>query len=252
MDTDVPIVDTAIQGWRDAVAAREKMPTLFWVAIAAMIGLGLLRFLLGVWVLPPLVNSVIFALAEALALTPFAIAIHRFVLLDEAHDTYDFAPDDPRFQKFVVYAVALAILSLVPSFIGDLFGFVSVFLASIVRLALAIAAAIVLVRTMILFPSIAVDSSRAEWRNAMADTKGHSWNVFLVLLCVALPASVVAFVVLALFSASWLLGLVVAGFVVPVIKVFMVAATAAAVSRLFAAYADQLGQPTGLHLRAAV
>jgi hypothetical protein len=248
MDTDVPIIDTAVQGWRDAVAAREKMPTLFWVATAVMIGLGLLHWLMGM----SLIALIVFSVARALALTPLAIAVHRFVLLDEVRDAYDFAPSDPRFQKFFVYAIALVVLFGIPWLVADLFGFVSGFLASIVRLVLAVAAAIVLVRTVILFPAIAVDATGAEWRNAMADTEGHSWSVFLVLVCAIVPASVVSIVVVALFSASWLLSLVVQGFILPVITVFMVAAVAAAVSRLFAAYANQLGRPTNVHLRAAV
>ena len=244
MDTDVPIVDTAIQGWRDAMAAREKMPTLFWVALAVMIGLGLLHFLAGMW----LIANIVFSLARALALTPLAIAVHRFVLLGEVHDAYDFAPTDPRFQKFFLYAVALEVLGAVPRIIAA----VSPIFSSIILLALSIAALIVLVRTVMLFPSIAVDSTGAEWRNAMEDSKGHSWSVFLVLVCSALPASLVAIVVLALFSASWLLTLLVVGFVLPGITVFMVAAVAAAVSRLFAAYANLLGRPSNLSLRAAV
>jgi len=252
MDTDVPIIDTAIQGWRDAVAAREKMPTLFWVAIAVMIGLGLLHFLSGVWLFLPLLSGVVFSVAQALALTPLAIAVHRFVLLDEIHDSYDFAPGDPRFQKFFVFTIALELLGAIPQVIAYLFAAVSTFLSSIVLLVLAVVTTIVAVRTVILFPSIAVDATGAEWRNAMADTKGHSWSVFFVLVCAVLPASVASIVVVALFSASWLLTLVVLGFILPVITVFMVAAVAAAVSRLFAAYANQLGQPTNLHLRAVV
>ncbi len=252
MDTDVPIIDTAVQGWRDAVAAREKMPTLFWVAIAAMIGLGLLHFLSGVWLFLPLLSGVVFSVARALALTPHAIAVHRFVLLGEAHDNYDFAPADPRFQKFFVFTIALELLGVIPAIVASVFAFVAFALFWIVFLVLAIGAAIVTVRTVILFPSIAVDSTGAEWRNAVEDTKGHSWSVFFVLVCAVLPASVVSIVVVALFSASWLLSLVVQTFILPVITVFTVAAVAAAVSRLFAAYANQLGQPTNLHVRAAI
>jgi len=252
MNTDVPIIDTAIQGWRDAVAAREKMPTLFWVAIAVMIGLGLLHFLSGVWIFLPLLSGVVFSIARGLALTPLAIAVHRFVLLGEVRDDYDFAPSDPRFQKFFMYVVALQILAVIPAIIAFLFAFVLPALFWIVHLVLLIGVAVVAVRTMILFPSIAVDSTGAEWRNAMADTEGRAWSVFLVLVCAIVPASVVAIVVVALFSASWLLSLLVQALVLPVITVMTVAALAAAVSRLFAAYANQLGQPSNLHLRAAV
>ena len=39
MNTDVSIIDTAMQGWRDAASAREKMPNLFWIAIGILVGL---------------------------------------------------------------------------------------------------------------------------------------------------------------------------------------------------------------------
>jgi len=104
---DLPIIETALQGWRDAAAAREKMPTLFWIAIAIMIALAILHVLLGGLSFFSFIVSVIFGLAQALALTPLAIAVHRFVLLDEARDAYDFAPGDPRFQKFFLFTIGL-------------------------------------------------------------------------------------------------------------------------------------------------
>lgn len=250
--TDVPIVDTAIQGWRDAIAAREKMPTLFWVAIVAMIGLGLVHFILAVWLSLPLIGRLALLVVQPLILTPFAIAIHRFVLLGEVRDNFDFAPSEPRFQKFFGYMIALELLGVIPRIIAFLVAALSFFLSSIVWLILAVVAAVIAVRTVILFPAIALDLSGAEWRNAQADAQGHSWSVFLVLVCTFLPAALIAIVVLALFSVSWLLTLLVFALVLPVISVFTTAAAAAAVSRLFAAYADQLGRPSNLSLRAAV
>ena len=41
--TDIPVIETAVQGWRDAMAARERMPMLFWIAGAVVIGLGILH-----------------------------------------------------------------------------------------------------------------------------------------------------------------------------------------------------------------
>lgn len=252
MNTDVSILDAAMQGWRDALAAREKMPTLFWTVTAVMIGLGLLHFVLGVGLHLAIFATVAIGLAQALALTPLAIAIHRFVLLGEVRNAYDFAPGDARFQKFFIYTIALEALVSIPRLIALVFALVSTLLSSLVLIVLAIGAAIIAVRTMILFPSIAIDATGAEWRNAIADTKGHSWRVFFVLLCTMLPAIVVAIVVTALFAGSWVLTLVVLAIVMPVITVFMVAAAAAALSRLFVAYANQLGRPSNLFLRAAV
>ena len=248
--TDLPIIETAVQAWRDAASAREKMPNLFWIAIGILIALSILHLLLGGWGYFSLISSVVFSVAQALALTPLAISVHRFILLDEARDVYDFAPSDPRFQKFFLFTIALELLGVIPQLVAFIFIFIAPILSTIVLLVLAIVAAIVGVRTVILFPSIAVDSTGSDWQNAMADTKGHSWRVFLVLLCTVLPAVVVEVVLVALLGWVWLLSSIVLGLIIPVITVFTVAAVAAAASRLFAAYADQLGRPMSLRLRA--
>ena len=188
LNAELPIIETAVQAWRDAAMAREKMPTLFWIAIAILFALDILQLLLGGWGGSSFIGSVIFAVAQALALTPLAIAVHRFILLDEVRDRYDFAPSDPRFQKFFLFTIALEALGALPRIIGFLFAIVVPVLSPIIVLALAIGAAIIGVRMAILFPSIAIDAPGADWRNAMADAKGHSWRIFLVLLCAALPA----------------------------------------------------------------
>ena len=247
----VPIIETAVQAWRDAAIARERMPTLFWIAIAVLFGLNILQSLLGGWGAASFVGGVIFALAQALALTPVAIAVHRFILLDEARDRYDFAPGDPRFQKFFLFTIALEALGAIPRIVAFLLAIVAPLLAPLVLLALAIGAAIIGVRTAILFPSIAIDAPGADWRHAMADAKGHSWRIFLVLLCVVLPAAVIEIVLIALLSWIGLLGAIALGLIVPAVTIAVVAAGAAAASRLYAVYANQLGRPMNFYMRAA-
>jgi hypothetical protein len=241
MSADIAIVETAVQGWRDALAARAKMPTLFWVALAVLIGLSIVEGLLGGYL--GYVAGVIFGLAQAAAATPLAIAVHRFVLLGEARDSYDFNPGDARFQKFFLFTIALEILGAIPSIGGLLFLAFAPLLGSLVMLVLSIVVAIVAVRCAILFPSIALDSPGADWRNALADSKGHSWRIFLVLLCTVLPGSIAAILVVTIFSWSLLSAAIVIALILPAILVFTVAATAAAASRLYAAYANQLGRP---------
>jgi hypothetical protein len=242
--TNIPVVDTAIQGWRDALAAREKMPTMFWITLGVMIALGVLHYLVGYWWL----SNIVFGLARGLALTPFALAIHRFVLLGEARDAYDFAPTDGRFQKFFLYIVGLEVLVALARIIAAL----SPILSSLILLVLSIVALIIVVRIVIVFPAIAVDAPGAEWRNAMEDTKGHSWSVFFVLICCAAPPVIVAVIIKALFGAIPGLNVVVAAIVLPALVVATVAASDAAISRLFASYANQLGRPSNLQLRPAV
>jgi hypothetical protein len=250
MNTDVSIIDTAMQSWRDAASAREKMPNLFWIAIGILVVLGILHGLIGGNFL--IVVSIVFSIAQALALTPLAIAVHRFVLLGEARDSYDFAPGDPRFQKFFIFTIALEILGALPSIVALPLLFIAPFLYSLVVLVLAIVAAIIAVRTVMLFPSIAVDSAGADWRNALADSKGHSWRIFFVLLCTVLPAVVIEAIVVAIFTWVWVLSVIAFAIIIPIITVFVIAAAAAAASRLFSAYANQLGRPSNLTSRVAV
>ena len=248
MDSDVPIIETAMQGWRDALAARERMPMLFWIAGAVVIGVGILHVIVG----EGLLLSLIFAIAQAAALTPLAIGVHRFVLLGEAHDGYDFAFGDARFQKFLMYIVALEVLRELPRVVAFPFAFVAGFLHGVVLIVLAVVAAVISVRCMILFAAIAVDAPGADWRNAIADSKGHSWRIFLVLLCTVAPAMIVAVVVTMILGFSLLTAELAVGVILPAIIVALTAALAAVVSRLFAAYSSQLGRPGNLYLRPAV
>ena len=248
MDSDVPIIETAMQGWRDALAARERMPMLFWIAGAVVIGVGILHVIVG----EGLLLSLIFAIAQAAALTPLAIGVHRFVLLGEAHDGYDFAFGDARFQRFLMYIVALEVLRELPRVVAFPFAFVAGFLHGVVLIVLAVVAAVISVRCMILFAAIAVDAPGADWRNAIADSKGHSWRIFLVLLCTVAPAMIVAVVVTMILGFSLLTAELAVGVILPAIIVALTAALAAVVSRLFAAYSSQLGRPGNLYLRPAV
>jgi hypothetical protein len=251
MGTDLPVIETAMQGWRDAMAARERMPMLFWIGGGVVIGLGIVDVILG-FLGGGLILSLIFAIALAAALTPVAIGVHRFVLLGEAHDGYDFAFGDARFQKFLMYFVALGVLRELPYIIAFPFAFVAGFLHSLVLLILAIVAAVIAVRCMILFAAIAVDAPGADWRNAIADSKGHSWQIFLTLLCTIVPAVIVIAIVGALLGFSLVTAMLAFAVIIPAIIVALTAAVAAVVSRLFAAYSSQLGRPSNLYLRAAV
>jgi hypothetical protein len=238
MNGDISVIDTAMQAWRNALAARERMPNLFWMALGAMIGLGIVGALIGSFL--PLIATILVSLAQAAAVTPLAIAVHRYVLLGEANDAYLFNPSDPRFQKFFLFAVAFEVLGALPRIIAyPLPGFLS----GIVALVLSIAAAVISVRCAILFPAVALDSPGADWRNAMADAKGHSWRIFFTLFCTALPGVIVGAVLGAVFGWSSFLTIVFMAVIAPTIALALVAAEAAAASSLYAAYANQLGKP---------
>jgi hypothetical protein len=253
-DAQPSVFDAAMTAWQDALAARARMPNLFLFAVVAIAVLNLIYFglvVIGFLVGPGLLSlliGLIYAVVEGLLLTPLAIAVHRFLLLNEAKDGYRIDTQDPRFMKFFTFLAGLSVVMLIPRLIGDLLsspmgptGF-----SEFITFILAIVAVVILVRNVILFPAVAVDAPGAEWRNAMADTKGHSWRVFFILLCVVLPPAILAMILLVIFFVIPFIGWIIGVAIQAAFAVLIVAATAAAASRLYAAYANQLGRPPGL------
>jgi hypothetical protein len=110
----------------------------------------------------------------------------------------------------------------------------------------------VILRTLILFPSIAVDAPAAEWRNAMGDTKGHTWRVLFTLFCTMLPLIVFSFFQLWLLKMemSWTIRIV-TGVMQALVSVIVISVLAAMASHLYAAYAERVGRPPGVARQAA-
>jgi hypothetical protein len=244
-----PIVPTAIAAWQDVLAARERMPMLLWIAMAALFAVFFLESLLHVPALLGFLRGIVVAAAQALVMTPLAIAIHRFVLLGDITPAYRIDPNEPRFQKFFICALALSLIQLVPQLFRALLGH-GVF-GSQVALIASIVCAIAAARVSILFPAVAIDAPDADWRNALEDTRGHSWSLFFTMFVVALPAIVVLFVLTALLlGRGWFARILLAALEAAIFA-FLWAASVAAASRLYAAYADRLGKPAGVSPRPA-
>ncbi|HEV3043866.1 MAG TPA: hypothetical protein VGY52_08350 [Roseiarcus sp.] len=240
------VFDAAMTAWRDALAARERMPTLFWTAIAIAAVLSFLFFGLAFLLGPGFLSSLVILLlsiAQGFFLTPLAIAVHRFVLLGEVNDSYNLDTQSPRFQKFFTFLAGISLIEAIPSFVRELlWGF----LGAILALILAIAVAVIVTRNVILFPAVAVDAAGADWRNAMGDTEGHSWRVFFILLCISLPIAIVGVILIAIFAFIPLIGWIIAAAIRGAITVAIVASFAAAASRLYSQYANKLGRPATL------
>ena len=104
-------------------------------------------------------------------------------------------------------------------------------------------------RTLILFPAIAVDSPGAGWTNAYQDSKGRVGLMFLIVITVAIPMIVVGWSRELLLW--WAIGSSAAGpihsiLVQSVLSVLSIAAYAAVASRLYLAFGERLGRPAGL------
>jgi hypothetical protein len=106
--TQTSAVQIARVGWRDALRAGTQMMSVagpaFLFTLMAEAAYQLLRGH------SPAIEAVIFPIhwiAQSLVLTPLAIAVHRYVLLDEVTQHYALNLADQRFQRFFGVAVAI-------------------------------------------------------------------------------------------------------------------------------------------------
>lgn len=189
------VTQAAVQSWRDTAAVLRALTTQAWIAFAISAVTAYLQRFAGTgekaFESGPLLGAFIIACAQAFLLTPYLIAIHRFIILGEKAAGYELTPSSPRFQLFFLWSLALSMFYWVPAFLlGGLYtrGAGFVLLATLLLLAVSVTALIVSVRLVILFPAIAVDAPGATWANAMADTKGNAWRIIGISILSALPA----------------------------------------------------------------
>ena len=188
------IGQAAAQAWRDTRAALSALAGPAQIAFFIYLIVSVARrFLLPADPGIPtgtLLGEFILSIAQAFLLTPFLIAVHRFIILGET-GRYTLAPGEHRFQLFFIWSIALSLLAWAPPFLlwtvkaaSTPGGTLSIALGSLVYI---VVATIISLRLIILFPAIAVDAPGATWRNAMADTKGSAWRILFIGLVAALP-----------------------------------------------------------------
>ena len=171
---------------------------------------------------------------------PYLIAVHRFILLGKVTTRYDLELGDPRLQRFFGWTIVFALLSAAPAMLSNILPLPGL-LRGVLALALAIAALIVMVRLIVVLPAVAVDSDRATWRNAMADTAGYAGRILLICLAAALPVGLAA-VILSAFSYGF-------GFLAFVV-VLIQGAAGVIIASLLAAIASRLYESVGDRVQA--
>jgi hypothetical protein len=251
--TKPPIIGTAVAAWADAFNVIGAMPFVVGIALAIMIVISILGFALlpnpyaagaAAWMF---LLTVVFSIIQALLLAPLAILVHRYVLLGEVSDRYPLDPSSTRYMRFVSFAILVKLLGAIP---GVIEGFapkpnenpgVQIALG-VTTLVLFVVVIVIIVRRAILFPAIAIDAPGATWSNARRDTKGSSWRVAFIFVCVALPAIVISIPLwyLTLRSGFGLGGRIMFAIVDSVIDVPTLCAFAAAASHIYRARADKL------------
>jgi hypothetical protein len=105
------IIPGPVTAWCDALAAIEQMPWVFGTALLGTVVLhGMDAFVIprgAVTGLGALVMPMVVGVVQALLLTPAAIAVHRFVILQERTSHYRLDLSDRRTTSFFLCAVAI-------------------------------------------------------------------------------------------------------------------------------------------------
>jgi hypothetical protein len=175
---------------RDVYRAVQALPRLTLV-VAVLIALAMVLEIAAGSFIPTnsLLGHSIPAVLYYALVTPFFIAVHRFIILEEATDGYRLDWRDRRFQVFFGWAFVVFLVSQFPVLMFKLPQHLTTFLLA---WAGVIAMWVVFVRSMILFPAIAVDAPGATLRHAFDDTRGHFWTIFLSFLIPFLPSLLIA------------------------------------------------------------
>jgi hypothetical protein len=191
------IVPAVTLAYSDARRILRAMTML--VIFAVLIGLAIKvaedLFPRRVWG-GPLGSALSLALGamESFCLTPIMIAFHRFIILDEVAPGYVVDPGRPGFMAFFGWLVALSILrELVVLAQETLTAFgVPVLIAAIPTLVVLIVVIVLSIRLIILLPALAVNARGANAPNALADSEGHVFRIFMIFVLAGLPFAVLA------------------------------------------------------------
>jgi hypothetical protein len=95
--------NAAKAAWIDLYRVFRNLPSVWAVALAINIGLSVPALLMdgnARTTAGALILSLVTGVANAFLLTPYNIAVHRLIILDEIAHGYVLRPREPRFQKF--------------------------------------------------------------------------------------------------------------------------------------------------------
>jgi hypothetical protein len=190
-----PVFQTVTTGYRDVGRVIHAMPVLAGTMMAILIAFNLVSL----FFLPApspgeflsLSDLILFAAGavQSFLLTPFLIAVHRFILLNQATGQYALAPQEPRFFRFFGWSLVITSLSLLPAALQTWLGVLGSpgVLTGILTFVIMVLCFFLTFRLTILFPAIAIDAPGATAANAYADSKGNVWRIFFILFLSILP-----------------------------------------------------------------
>ena len=197
MSPSLPPIPHAVGlAYRDLGAVIRDLGGLvviaFAVTAATRIPAALLARTLPMETNAPILLGFVSGLVSTFLLTPYFIAIHRFIILGEAGVGYALTARALRFQLYFTCWAAFSAATAAPLFVmrtwpaTPLFGLVAVWIIVVMVAGL---------RLMVLFPAIAVDAPGASVANALADTRGRTWRILAIALLAALPVMMIGLLI---------------------------------------------------------
>lgn len=202
--------EIAKRAWNSAFAAMRAMPMLFGsAALGAVFAAAIIAGLS--YLAQPLPTEALVNLVNILAVSalgaPVAVAMHRFILLDQlSPDLLSYAPAHTRvfFVWLLIFQVAASILSA----IGSVF--------FLLRIATFLIILIGSVDLAMIFPAIATDVPAADWQGRLRQSwermQGHFWLFIRASIVTFLPALGIFLLVI---GAATLMGLLARALIFP-------------------------------------
>jgi len=238
----LPVIRAVRVAYGDLARVLTTMPTLILIAFAIDVAAKLIGHVRPAHGVALYAFSAVIGLGKSWLLTPFFIAVHRFILVDEIADRYRLDPQDRRFARFFTWSLVLWLLTRLPAaaiaMLEQPVSVTSLFAAMGALMVLMIIAAVIGVRLIVLFPAIAVDAPGATPANAFADMQGFAFDVFLICGLAMLPVVAIDWLLVGMQAQSFAGGLVdlVADLVIRVLLIVVA-------SRAFQALGDRVLRP---------
>lgn len=243
----LPVWRPVTTGYRDAWSAIRAMPMQALYTLLILVAVGLVEYVVPLRAVESVILGTILSLVVSAVqnffLTPIMIAVHRFIILGETAPRYALDPGEGIFRAFFGWLTVLSALGLLANLFftpNDLPAMTSMAVVLIVMVFMIV----VTIRLSILFPAIAVDAPGAAAANAWADSKGHTFDIFLIFLLAGLPIVIGLILFIVPFAINETNQGVALRFPVMIVMsvgmVFFLVLCVAIASRLYQALADRL------------
>ena len=128
-----------------------------------------------------------------LVIASVLIGVHRFTLLEEQTDRLVWTLPS-TYPRFALSLVVVDCFTLPASLFSGLFVPQHSVAFGIVNAVYVIVGIMVFLRTVLLFPALAVGSPYARWKNSWRDTSGHVWRMIGTGFLVGIPIFIVSIV----------------------------------------------------------